>query len=35
MADEAAANHACSKSTDFEEAVNAFIGKRRPAFSGR
>lgn len=35
MADEAAANHACSKSADFEEAVNAFIEKRRPAFSGR
>ena len=35
MADEAAANHACSKSADFEEGVNAFIEKRRPAFSGR
>ena len=35
MADEAAANHACSKSAEFEEAVNAFFEKRRPAVSGR
>ena len=35
MADEAQANHLCSKSADFEEAVDAFIEKRRPAFSGK
>lgn len=35
MIDEANANHQCSKSADFEEAVNAFIEKRKPAFIGK
>lgn len=35
MADEANANHQCSRSADFEEAVNAFIEKRKPAFIGK
>lgn len=33
--DEAEANHECSKSADFEEAVNAFIEKRKANFTGQ
>lgn len=33
--DEAEANHLCSKSRDFEEAVDAFIEKRKPVFTGK
>ena len=35
MDDEATANRICSMSSDFEEAVNAFIEKRRPVFQGK
>lgn len=35
MSDEANANHQCSKSADFEEAVTAFIEKRKPIFTGK
>lgn len=35
ISDEAQANRACSQSADFQEAVEAFIDKRKPVFQGK